>query len=387
MDALFPTVQPPHFSYWEIERHFSNIDLLVVGSGIVGLTTAIFCKQRQPEMRITVLERGGLPSGASTKNAGFACFGSLSELLADLRLQPTEAVFGRTIERIIGLQTLRSLLGDKAIGFESCGGFELFTNEQDKLFISCVELLREANKWLSEHIGTSRTYDVKNDAIADFGFRGVNRVIVNHGEGAIDTGRMMEALVMKARETGVNILTGMGIQTLDDYGTGVQVILDNGHTVRCGRVHVATNGFARQLIPELDVNPARAQVLITAPIAGLRVRGTFHLEEGYYYFRNVGNRLLLGGGRNLDFETETTSETGLTPKIQGRLQQLLNEVILPGTDCPIAHRWSGVMGVGGTKDVITKRVSERISCSVRMGGMGVALGTLVGKKSAELILG
>lgn len=380
-------VQPPHFSYWEIERNFSNIDLLVVGSGIVGLTTAIFCKQRSPKMRITVLERGGLPSGASTKNAGFACFGSLSELLADLRVQSPDAVFGRAIERIAGLHSLRSLLGDKAIGFEPCGGFELFTREQAELFNNCFGLMEEANERLSAHTGTLRTYQVMNDTIADGGFQGVQQVIMNQGEGSIDTGKMMESLVMKAREIGVNILTGIGIAALDDRGTDVQAVLDNGHTMRCGRVHVATNGFARQLMPELGVHPARAQVLITGPITGLRVRGTFHMEEGYYYFRNVGDRLLLGGGRNLDLETETTTETGLTPKIQGKLEQLLENVILPGTPYQIAHRWSGVMGTGVTKDVIIKHVSDRVSCSVRMGGMGVALGTLVGKKSAGLILG
>jgi hypothetical protein len=37
------------------------------------------------------------------------------------------------------------------------------------------------------------------------------------------------------------------------------------------------------------VKPARAQVLITEPIDNLDVRGTFHLDCGYYYFRNIGS--------------------------------------------------------------------------------------------------
>jgi hypothetical protein len=41
---------------------------------------------------------------------------------------------------------------------------------------------------------------------------------------------------------------------------------------------------------------------------------------------------LLGGGRNLDFETETTTEFAQTEIIQNRLEQLLKEVILPQQD-------------------------------------------------------
>ena len=28
----------------------------------------------------------------------------------------------------------------------------------------------------------------------------------------------------------------------------------------------------------------------------LKIKGSFHYEKGYYYFRNIDNRILLGGG-------------------------------------------------------------------------------------------
>ena len=65
-------------SFWE-KDFFIAYDHIVVGSGIVGLSTAIAIKEKQPNSRVLVLERGIFPTGASTKNAGFACFGSLSE--------------------------------------------------------------------------------------------------------------------------------------------------------------------------------------------------------------------------------------------------------------------------------------------------------------------
>lgn len=74
-----------HLSYWEYKSWFSQVDYTVVGSGIVGLHAALRLRERFPKAKILVLEKGVLPEGASTKNAGFACFGSMSELLDDLR--------------------------------------------------------------------------------------------------------------------------------------------------------------------------------------------------------------------------------------------------------------------------------------------------------------
>ena len=74
-----------NLSYWEQKEWLADIDFAIAGSGIVGLSTALFLKQRFPESNIILLEKGILPQGASTKNAGFACFGSLSEILQDLK--------------------------------------------------------------------------------------------------------------------------------------------------------------------------------------------------------------------------------------------------------------------------------------------------------------
>jgi glycine/D-amino acid oxidase-like deaminating enzyme len=147
---------------------------------------------------------------------------------------------------------------------------------------------------------------------------------------------------------------------------------------------IANNGFASVLLNE-PVKPVRAQVLITKPIKGLHVKGTFHLDKGYYYFRNIDNRILFGGGRNLDFKKEETSEFGETAIIQNELEKILKETILPNTNFEIDHRWSGIMGVGNQKKAIVKQLSSNVFCGVRLGGMGVAIGSLVGKELAELL--
>jgi glycine/D-amino acid oxidase-like deaminating enzyme len=134
-----------------------------------------------------------------------------------------------------------------------------------------------------------------------------------------------------------------------------------------------------------NVKPARAQVLITKPIQDLQVQGTFHLDEGYYYFRNINDRVLFGGGRNLDVENEETTQFGQTKMVQNKLEEILKTTILPNTNFEIDQRWSGIMGIGNQKKPIVKQLSNNVYCGIRLGGMGVAIGSLVGKELASLV--
>jgi hypothetical protein len=42
------------------------------------------------------------------------------------------------------------------------------------------------------------------------------------------------------------------------------------------------------------------------------------------------------------------------------------------------------MGVGNQKKAIVKPISSNVACGVRLGGMGVAIGSLIGKELAEV---
>ena len=80
----------------------------------------------------------------------------------------------------------------------------------------------------------------------------------------------------------------------------------------------------------------------------------------------------VGGGRHRDPEGETTTELALHDDIQAWLDTQLHEVILPGRQVKVAHRWSGIMGFGDSKSPVVRRVDERVVCGVGLGGMGVA---------------
>jgi glycine/D-amino acid oxidase-like deaminating enzyme len=367
-----------NYSYWELKEWFTNIDFTIVGSGIVGLNCALELKKKFPKAKIIILEKGMLPQGASTKNAGFACFGSISEIIDDLNSHTEQEVFNLVDKRWKGLQLLRNNLGDANINFQQNKGFELCKSED--FFQECIAEKENINQLLKPIFNA----DVFSTCDNTFGFQKVHQqYIVNHFEGQIDTGKMASELLKKVQTLGVKILNNIEVESFVENNTNIN-IKTNRLDFYTNKLLIATNGFANILLKE-NVQPARAQVLITKPIKNLSIKGTFHLDKGYYYFRNINNRILFGGGRNLDFKTEETTEFGETEIIQNQLENILKETILPNINFEIEHRWSGIMGVGNQKKAIVKQVSNNVYCGVRLGGMGIAIGSLVGKELAELI--
>ncbi|MCE2938572.1 MAG: FAD-binding oxidoreductase [Fimbriimonadaceae bacterium] len=372
-------------SHWEYDTYFRDLDVAVIGGGIVGLNAAWALRRARPDLRVVVFERGSLPYGASTRNAGFACFGSVTEVMDDLERMPEAEVRALMARRYQGLRRLRENLGDDAIGYEPLGGWELFAD--DATMSRCLAFLPTLNAWAAEFTGQSEAYADGTAHLAEFGFGGTRYLIHNRAEGLVHTGHMMDALMRQSVASGVSLCHGAWVERMDEDGDGVELHTQPFGPVRARRAVVCTNGFARQLLPALDVTPARAQVLVTDPIPGLRFRGAFHFDEGYYYFRNVGDQVLFGGARNLDFAGETTTEMVTTGLVQDRLERCLREIIIPGVDFRVQRRWSGIMGLGPTKSPIVQALSGTTVAAVRMGGMGVALGTLAGEEAATLSLG
>lgn len=367
-------------SFWEREMLQRPADLLVVGAGIVGLHTALFYKRTNPSKTVLVLERSNLPYGASTRNAGFACFGSPSELIAELN-DVTETELCDMVERRWkGLLRLRQEHGDRAMLFENYGGYELFDASVDGRYRKSIASLDHFNDVLYKITGEQNVYSVADNQLSRFGFGGVEHLIYNKLEGQIDSGALMQLLWQKCVQEGIMIHSSVQVESLESIGGMVHVQTNGWHgnaalLLKAERVAVCTNAFASRLLGELDIMPARAQVLITNPIEHLNWKGTFHYDEGYYYFRNVGNRILFGGARNKAFDEEQSDEIILTDTVQSILDEFLARVIRPQNDFTIDMRWSGIMAMG-KENLLPKieHLGNRIFVAARCNGMGVALG-------------
>jgi gamma-glutamylputrescine oxidase len=374
------------FSYWEQES-FLHYDHIVIGAGIVGLSTAIELKERFPSQRVLVLERSLFPYGASTRNAGFACMGSFTELLDDLKTNTEAEMVSLFMERKKGLDILRSRLGDETIGYRENGSYELIAEHE----LPLLEQLPHINALIEDATGKP-AFAMANEQIKPFGFAAnkVSAMIKNLGEGELHTGKMMRALTDYALQKGIEIKTGAHVSSFEEEDDKITVLLND--TVRkqtiplqCSKLFICTNAFTGKLLPDVDVRPGRGQVLITEPIGDLPFKGIYHFDEGYYYFREIDGRVLFGGGRNLDFEGETSGDIALNETIQQDLEDKLHQLILPGRTVKIAQRWAGIMAFGKTKRPIVQRFSPNVFGAFRMGGMGVALGSAAAKELVGLV--
>lgn len=372
-------------SYWDQKLLPDRFDVVIVGSGIIGLSTAIHLKMKRPEFKIAVLERGLVPVGASTKNAGFACFGSLSEIVDDLESMGTDAVVELIRDRWSGLNYLRELTSGYDIGYHNNGGYELFRKQDEFLYEKCIQQLEPVNALLKKNFGQIVFSNV-DERIPELGFGNVRHLMLNPFESQLHSGLLMKALIDRCRKSDIHLLYGAEVVNWDESGQDVQINLNNWNSITADKLVISTNGFARELLPDLEVRPTRAQVLVTQPIAGLKIKGTFHIDRGYYYFRNIDNRILLGGARNIDAANEYTTNPNTSDTIQQELERTLREEILPAQSVKVEMRWTGTMGTGPSKQPIVKRISNRVAVAVRMAGMGIAIGSRIGQKAANLIL-
>jgi glycine/D-amino acid oxidase-like deaminating enzyme len=381
------------FSIWERETYLGPRDIVIVGGGLVGLWSARFLKQANPSLRIALLERGLLPSGASTRNAGFACFGSPGEIVGDMETMGRDEALELVAMRYRGLELMKQLVPASLTGYETTGGYECFGN--GVAYTSVMSSLEALNRDLREITGVYPVFSAADSALGQLGLTGFDHLIFNPLEGALHSGRLVQTLTAMAQAQGVDCLTNTTVTGWETTGAGVSVHTDRGFSLRCGRLLVCTNGFAGQLLggaadaasgaARTHVIPARGQILVTEPIPGLTLRGTFHYDEGFYYFRHLGDRILLGGARNQAFAEETTTEMQTTTKVQDALEAFLRQHVPQAAEVPIAYRWAGIMGMGAEKRPLLRAVSERVFCAVRLGGVGVAISPLVGQRVADLM--
>jgi gamma-glutamylputrescine oxidase len=134
-------------SIWEKESFFAPQDIVIIGSGFCGLWSALKLKTAHPHKKITILESGLIPTGASTRNAGFSCFGSPSELLHDMDTMGTAKTLELVKMRYDGLLEIRQHFDDASIGYDPSGGYECFKNTDPDW-----QLCNDKLDWLNEKL-------------------------------------------------------------------------------------------------------------------------------------------------------------------------------------------------------------------------------------------
>ena len=373
-------------SVWEKEAWLADVDVAIAGAGFLGLWTALELKRRSPGLRILVLEQSAIPMGASTRNAGFACFGSPSELLYDAQHMGTAAMLDVVEMRFRGIQKIRATLDEGAFGFEACGGFECYENVPDDF----ADAIAQLNSWLAPIMGMQHTYTHVTSELPAMRMEGFAAMYKNALEGCIHSGKLVRLLTAYVGEKGVQFLYGAKVESWERNGAGVQLQTSRGR-LRAGSLVLATNAYLQQMAPALGIKPARGQVIVTKPVDGLTMHGTFHFDEGFYYWRHLGDRILLGGARNADFAGEETLDPTVSEVIQTQLEQFLIRHLpahfsASNIQSMVSLRWGGLMAMSPDKKPVLAEMEKGVWAAMCCNGMGVALAPVFAEKVAAAVL-
>lgn len=372
-------------SIWEKESFYAPQDILIVGGGLMGLWSALELKNAEPSLRITVLERSTTPLGASTRNAGFACFGSPTELLHDASVNGTDSMLSLVEMRYKGIEKIRRHFSDQQIGYEACGGYECINknyNGWNGLDNSTAWL----NNLLQQITGIKNIFTRSDEQIISLGLQHFDALIENKTEAALHSGKLVQSLLQKVQETGVSVLNGIQVTHWESGLVTARNIQEQERILKAERVLFCTNAFTQKLLPDIKVTPGRGQIIVTAPIPNLPLKGTFHFDEGFYYWRHLGNRILIGGARNKDFAAETTLDMEGSDTIHDALVDFLRNHLHPSIPVQVEHHWSGIMGFTEDKQPLLKETAPGVFAAIACNGMGVALTPVIAEQVAKMVL-
>lgn len=381
-------------SIWEQESFYRDTDVLIAGGGLMGLWTAWELTKQQPGIKVTICEALPVPALASTRNAGFACFGSPGELWSDLQTMGEDAMWQVVEMRYKGIQKILNVFGPAAIGFDPSGGYELYDPNPEWNGDGLQEKLELLNKGFYRISGLQQVYTNCSSRMEQFGITHFAAMAGNSIEGGLHSGKLVMALQQLVRQQGVVYLEGHAILSSSKSKTNLWMLQDNRNgafiQIKADAVIWATNALLSNFAGmEPAVRPARGQVLLSPPVEGLKLFGTFHYDEGYYYFRNLGDRLLIGGARNHAFAEEETTVDLPTEKIRGHLEDFIREKfpqVAPLLGQKGWLNWAGIMGMSAQKLPVVKEIEPGEWAAFACNGMGVALTPMVGEEVAKQVI-
>jgi glycine/D-amino acid oxidase-like deaminating enzyme len=335
-------------------------DVAVVGGGVTGCSCALALARAG--LRVRLHEARTIAAGASGRNGGFAlrggamAYGSAREWLG----AETAAAYWRLTEAYVDRM---EELGSDA--FRRTGSLRLADADEHEELRAEYEALRDDG------------FDAEWRAALPEPLAGRFAGALFHpGDGVLQPARLVRRLAAAAARAGVEIREHDRVDDVEE--------------LEAETVVVATDGYPSGLLGELEglIIPTRGQMVATEPLEERLFPLPHYGRHGYdYWHQNEEGRLIVGGFRDADMDSEFTAEEATTERIQGKLEEFVRALL--GRAPRITHRWSGVFGLVPDLMPVVGRLPghERVWVAGGYSGHGNVLGLMCGELVARAILG
>ncbi len=324
-----------------------NFDVVIIGAGIAGLSTAFWLEKKNPELKIVIVDHGSIGNGASGRNAGFVTCGS-AEHFYKLRQQFGEE---QALEIWKFSEKNRELLKQEVFGADPTE-VDFFSTGSCTVAASTDDWSRYQDLAASMlKAGIDVELINENYLSQNYGVRSFHGAIQYRHDGVVHPVKLLKKIKSLLKNT--KFLLDEKVLALTKSGSDWNTSLQN-HVIKSNKVIVCLNGYVGTLLPELAglIKPQRGQIIVTEPLKKF-VQGPCYLTKHLCYFRQLPKgELLVGGFRNHDAEAENTDEDAITVKIQAALTDFTQDYFQHSKQLKINHRWSGIMGFSPDRQMV-----------------------------------
>ncbi|MBY0554455.1 FAD-binding oxidoreductase [bacterium] len=358
-------------SYWldESLNSTKQFDAIIIGAGVAGMSTAYWLEKNNPNLKIAVVDKNYLGSGASGRNAGFVTCGS-SEHFNKLHKQ-----FG--LEKAVEIwkfsEQNRELLKSEIIGGD--------LKSVDYFNTGACTVAPSAEDWTRYQTVYSTMKEAGIDVelideqylASQYGVRNFLGAIQYKHDGIIHPVKLLNKIKSKLKNT--EFFFGEEVFDLKESNNSVQIKTQK-HQMSAAKLFVCLNGYIPFLFSEFKniIKPQRGQVVVTEPLPAF-VKGPCYLTKHLCYFRQLPTgELLVGGFRNHDIEAENTALDESTDKIQSALTEFVQNYFQNTKSVKINYRWSGIMGFSDDAQMIIGKHPKYNNIHLMAGCSGHGMG-------------
>ncbi|MFS0898216.1 NAD(P)/FAD-dependent oxidoreductase [Mycolicibacterium litorale] len=368
----------------------AEADVVIVGAGYTGLWLAYYLSAARPDMSIRILEQRFAGYGASGRNGGW-----LTNTITGGQ-DGYAHEYGREATRAFQLALNDSV--DEVIRVADAEGIDAEIHKGGSLLVArnlaqlrrVDEHARHAAEWPEEGYRRLTAAEAAERVRVDGTLGGLWQPHCAR----IHPAKLAVGLARVVRARGVRIHEGTRVDRIEPHAA----VTARG-TVRAGHVIRATEGFTSGLAGEKRTwAPLNSSMIITEPLPpeAWKEIGWSHfdtvedLAHVYSYAqRTPDGRIALGGrGNPYRFGSRTDNNGDIAAATVASLAAILRSWFPSAKDVPIAHGWSGVLGVPRNwRATVGYEPDTGIGWAGGYVGTGVTATNLAGRTLAELITG
>ncbi len=358
-----------------------NVDVLVIGGGIVGISTALFLARGGIE--VLVVEAGQINGQASGGNAGSLHLQLLSFDFTAADAAGTSPAIQTLRLQKLGIELWLALERELNADFEIkiTGGLMVAETEQDMAFLKEKTEAEQRMGIDMELLGPQELRSVA-PAVSE---RMIGAAFCP-GEGKINPLLATPGLRRAAVDRGAEIVTDARVVAIERDGKGFQVSTSAG-PIRCQRIVNAAGAWSRATANlaglELPVQSAPQQMIVTEAAEPLLDHMVAHAHRHLTMKQASNGNLIIGGGWFAGFDRNLGRPRTLIDAIAGNLW-IAQRVVPAIEDLNVIRTWAAA-GVTIDGAPIIGEAPGVPGLFNAVGANGFTMGPILGKTTAELI--